>query len=105
MKEISNKLIEERKITWLLERIEEKIELMIDKFIDITHKHEFLQIQLWKRVTNNIARGAVGNTMQYVNRINNVIYPPDLDDDDRLHVARAFQFFLLINTLKKNIRG
>lgn len=38
MKELSQKIIEERKITWLLERIEEKLEIMIEKFIDITYK-------------------------------------------------------------------
>lgn len=42
MIEISNKLIEERKIIWLLKKIESKLEDVIDMFIDITHKLEFL---------------------------------------------------------------
>ena len=42
MKEISKNLIEEKKITWLFTKIEEKLDKTIEYFIDITYKLEFL---------------------------------------------------------------
>ena len=74
-------------------------------FIDITHKLEFLQIQLWKKVTTKLEAGNVWDTYEYVKRINKIAFPPRVDYDDIMHVTKLFNFDLVINQLKRNIYG
>ena len=71
-------MIEQGKMIQLIQNISKKFEQYCKNSFNLTHRLEYMQRNLWSKVTKYIAEDRVKNPKEYIIKINEKIIPFEL---------------------------
>ena len=67
LQKMTQMIVEQGKILWLISIIDRKFSLILEKAFDITHITEYIIQILWNRITHAIALDKIQNPQMFIN--------------------------------------